>query len=106
MVLGTVSVIVWVAIIQSSSDGGLGVSIASYDCEKLKSKVVKLSEERKNPFAAVILKINDDVKETERTETKFSCEGTARTSTDASVKITYHMTKDADGDMFFGYNTD
>jgi len=106
LVLGTVPVIVLVAIIQSSSDGGFGVSIASYNCEKLKSDIVKLSEKRKNPFAAVILKINDDVKETERTETKFSCEGTARTSTDASVKITYHMLKDADGDMFYGYETD
>ena len=106
LVLGTVSAIVVWPNFQSSSNDGPGVSIASYDCEKLKSKVLKLSEERKNPFAAIILKINDDVKETERTETKFSCEGTARTSTDASVKITYHMLKDADGDMFYGYKTD
>ena len=104
LVLGTASVIGWVALIESSDDGGFGVSIASYDCEKLKSDIVKLSEERKNPFAAIILKINDDVKETERTEIKFSCEGTARTSSgDDSVKIKYHMTKDADGDMFIGY---
>ena len=60
LVLGTVSAIVWVAIIQSSSDS-LSVSVATYDCEKLKPDIVKLSEERKNPFAAVILKINDDV---------------------------------------------
>ena len=106
LVLGTVSVIVWVAIIQSSSDGGPGGLIASYDCEKLKPEILKGSKERENPFTAIILKINDDVKETGRTETKFSCEGTARTSTDASVKITYHMLKDADGDMFFGYETD
>jgi hypothetical protein len=107
LALGTVSVIfVGPVVFQSSSDGNPGVSIVSYDCEKLKSKVLKMSKERNNPFSAIILKINDDVKETERTETQFFCEGTALTSSNAIVKIKYHMMKDADGDVFYGYKTD
>ena len=90
---------------------GKGNEIASYDCESIKSDVIKFSEEqKKKPSDNVILRISDDAKETERTEKKLSCEGTVRLNSDSfvglfNVEITYHVMKDDDGNISYGYQT-
>jgi len=90
---------------------GKGNEIASYDCESIKPAIMDFSEEqKKKPSDNVILRISDDVFETERTETKLSCEGTVRLNSEHFVglhneKITYHVMKDDDGNISYGYQT-
>ena len=108
-------------LILATACGG-GKSITAYDCDKLRSDIIKLSEENRgrgtdgsgvnivdtNP---VILFIQNTFRETERTEERLTCEGIAQLNQDGHITgatragIRYYVEKDAAGDISKGYET-
>ena len=79
-------------------------TIADRTCEDLQPKIVKLSEDNKNPMARTILKLYE-VTEVERTEDKLTCYAVARWNRGDDSPIEFYVEEDADGDTFIGYGT-
>ena len=76
--------------------------ISTQSCVELTRQVIQASEEQRNPFAPVILKISE-VEEISRTDTKLDCYGAARMDNGLQIGLLFRLEEDVDGEFFITY---
>lgn len=97
---GLLALVVIVIIIGVIASGGVATTLET--CEELAPEIIKLSEERENPFAGRILKFYE-IEELEATgEYILRCRARATRSRGGDADVIFHMTEDEDGDRFIG----
>ena len=81
---------------------GCSPDISTQSCAELTRQVIQASEEQKNPFAPVILKITE-VEEISKTDTRLDCYGAARMDNGLQIGLLFRLEEDVDGDFFISY---
>ena len=101
-ILGIIAIVVVVVVGMSILDSGGGQAIET--CEDLAPHIIELSEEKRGPFNAQILKFYDIKKnDTQNTKRVIDCIATAKTDRSEDAVINFYLEEDADGDRFIGY---